>query len=184
MQASSPILCKDRVFWISIDSVFSYVLPSSTDGKTTPAIQKYTFDFKASGYMSTSPLYHDDLIYILGSNPILFVYESKPDKLVYSKDLNLGDTPKRGDRPYGCGLCASPSFAGGKIFLQSNFGTTLVLEPGREYKELARNTIERHFPFNYKDDMLEGTVSNPYFEGERIYYRAQRYLYCIGATGK
>lgn len=184
MQGTSPIVCKDRIFWISRESPYSYVLPSSTEGKVAPAIEKYTFDFKASAFMSTSPLYHDHLIYILGSNPLLFVYELAPNKLVYSKELNFGETPKRSDRPYGCGLCASPSFAGGKIFLPGNFGTTLVIEPGREYKEIARNTIERHFPYNYKDDMLEGTVSNPFFEGDRIYYRAQRYLYCIGATGK
>ena len=61
-----------------------------------------------------------------------------------------------------------------------NFGTTLVLEPGREYKEVARNTVETRIDLNYKQGILEGTVSSPFFVGSRIYYRGQRFLYCLG----
>ena len=185
MQATSPILCDNRVFWVSRESPYSYVLPSSTVTNAVPApvIKGCALDYKASGFMSSSPLYHGGLTYIVGSNPILFVYDAT-NKLVYSNALVFAQQPPRGDRPYGCGICASPSFAGGKIFITGNFGTTLVLEPGMEYKEVGRNTIDQRFDYNYKTNMIEGTVSNPFFEGSRIYYRAQKYLYCIGEPGK
>ena len=35
------------------------------------------------------------------------------------------------------GTYCSPALAGGKLFITSPFGTTLVLQPGREYKELG-----------------------------------------------
>jgi hypothetical protein len=46
-------------------------------------------------------------------------------------------------------------------------GTTVVLEPGREFKVLARNKLE---PFR----------SSLVFEGKRVYIRTEKSLYCIG----
>jgi len=146
-----------------------------------------------------SVLYHDGLLYICGNNPIftvsgkqglgpemlLYVCDVLTEKIVYTKNLDFGENPpKRGERPYGCGMAASPALAGGKVFLVGNFGTTLVLEPGREYKEVGRNVIDRRISYSYRENMLEGTVSSPFFEGNRIFYRAQRYLYCIGEPAK
>ncbi len=44
---------------------------------------------------------------------------------------------------------------------------TVVLEPGREYEELARNTLEA----------FRGT---PIFDGKRMYVRTMKAVYCIG----
>ena len=44
---------------------------------------------------------------------------------------------------------------------------TIVLEPGREYKEIARNTLETF-------------RSTPVFEGRRMYVRTLKHLWCIG----
>ena len=61
----------------------------------------------------------------------------------------------------------SISLAKGRIYISSDNGTTIVLEPGREYKELARNTLE---PFR----------SSLVFDGKRMYVRTTRGLWCIG----
>ena len=61
----------------------------------------------------------------------------------------------------------SITLAGGLLFISSDAGVTLVLEPGREYKEVAKNTLE---PFR----------STPVFQGKRLYIRAKEHLYCIG----
>jgi len=116
--------------------------------------------------------------------PVLYAIDVVAEKIVYRKDLDFGEDQKRADRPYGCGISASPALAGGKIFITGNFGTTLVIEPGREYREVSRNTIDQRFDYNYKTNMLEGTVSNPFFDGSKIFYRAQKYLYCIGEPGE
>jgi hypothetical protein len=51
--------------------------------------------------------------------------------------------------------------------LGSTKGATVVLEPGREYREVARN-------------QLEGYGSCPVFSGQRMYLRTNKHLYCIG----
>ena len=74
---------------------------------------------------------------------------------------------------------SSPALAGGKLFITSPFGTTLILQPGREYKELARTRIDRYFQLHYKPHRHEETCANLFFDGPRIYYRSDLYLYCI-----
>jgi hypothetical protein len=53
------------------------------------------------------------------------------------------------------------------LYISSDTGNTVVLQPGREYKELARNKLE---PFR----------SSLVFEGKRVYVRTAKNLYCIG----
>ena len=62
---------------------------------------------------------------------------------------------------------SSPTLAGKYILISSEKGLTVVIEPGTEYKEVARNTLE---PFR----------STPVFSGTRMLIRAERNLYCIG----
>ena len=58
--------------------------------------------------------------------------------------------------------------AGGKLFVSGDQGRTLVIEPGREYRELASNTLEQF-------------RSSPVFDGGRIYIRGLNHFFCIGA---
>ena len=46
-------------------------------------------------------------------------------------------------------------------------GETVVLQAGREYKELARNKLEE-----FRSSLV--------FEGKRVYIRTAKHLYCIG----
>jgi hypothetical protein len=70
---------------------------------------------------------------------------------------------------------------------------TLVIKPGRTYERVAKNRIERLLPGQLQgsvpkrpqdlinDRYPECTASSPIFDGKRLYYRAERYLYCIGS---
>jgi hypothetical protein len=97
------------------------------------------------------------LVYGINAMGILSVVEAATGKLVYEQRL-----------PFGKGqVYPSITLAGGLLFLSSDEGITLVLEPGREYKEVAKNTLE---PFR----------STPVFQDKRMYVRGREYLYCIG----
>ena len=61
----------------------------------------------------------------------------------------------------------SITLAGNRLFVSSDNGTTIVLEPGREYKELARNSLE-----TFRSSLV--------FEGKRMYVRTTKGLWCIG----
>jgi hypothetical protein len=80
------------------------------------------------------------------------------------------------------GAGSSITLAGNYIYVFGNAGTCLVLEPGRAYKEIARNRIENGLVRSpgYSYEHQETLASCPVFEGKRMYLAAESTLYCIG----
>lgn len=112
---------------------------------------------KGGGYWFSSPILHEGLLYGLSAQGILNVVDAVTGKTAYEQRLDLG----QGE------VYPSVTLAGGLLFISSDSGVTLVLEPGREYREVSRNTLE---PFR----------STPVFEGKRMYVRTLKNLFCIG----
>ena len=134
-------------------------------------------------------LVHEGLIYHVTTNGILRVIDAETLRLVYERRLDLNTITHVYPYPYGSGVCASPTLGGKYIYLWGNGGMTLVIKPGRTYEVVAKNHIERLLPGRHSrafiDVALPGhypecTVTCPVFEGKRLYYRAEAYLYCIG----
>lgn len=63
---------------------------------------------------------------------------------------------------------ASPVLADGRIYFLSEEGETVVIEPGREFKELARSSLGEH------------TQSSIAVSGGRLYIRTAENLWAIG----
>jgi outer membrane protein assembly factor BamB len=120
-----------------------------------------------------SPLLADGLIYNITEGGGLFVNDAATGELVYKKVL-----PMKAKTEYWnwAGVSASPTQAGKYIYLMDNQGLTIVLQPGRVYKEVAQNVLEE----SRDGKSQEQNVSTPVFEGSRMYYRTPGYLYCIG----
>jgi outer membrane protein assembly factor BamB len=65
---------------------------------------------------------------------------------------------------------ASPVFADGRLyFLAEADGETVVIEPGAEYKELARNTV---------GELCKGSIA---VSQGNLFIRSDKHLFCIGA---
>lgn len=138
-----------------------------------------------------SPLIHDGLIYTISTGGLLRV-EEEFLKHVYAKLLYFNPITWAYPYPHGAGVCASPTLAGNNVYLFGSTGTALVIKPGPKYEVVARNRIERLLTGRMeganvlgaedpvKDRYPEFTVSSPVFDGNRLYYRAEQYLYCIG----
>jgi len=105
-----------------------------------------------------SPVIYDGLVYTINQARLFSVLDAHTGEEVYSKRLELG----RGT------AYPSVSLAGGRLYVSSDNGTTIVMKPGREYQEIARNT-------------LEAFRSTPVFEGKRMYVRTLATLYCVAA---
>lgn len=163
----------------------AFKIPESTDsGKLTAAYQfntdwsedelvvdkqKNPFD---RGYVA-SPLFVDGLIYQITQGAGLMVHDAATGNLVYKKVLPLKPRTQYWNW---AGASTSPTLAGMNIYLMDNQGTTLVIAPGKEFKEIARNVIEES-----KDGKSQvQNLATPIFEGARMYYRTPGYLYCIG----
>jgi hypothetical protein len=83
------------------------------------------------------------------------------------------------------GICASPALAGKYIYMLDSAGCVLVLDPGREYKQVAKNNIDEIVPEGWEERYWMGphheqTEAALTFDGSRIYVRGEQYLYCVG----
>ncbi len=76
-----------------------------------------------------SPLLVGEHLYVVNDAGVATCLKAKTGAQVWQKRL-------------GGGFSASPTFADGKIYFQSEGGETIVIEPGVEYREVARNQLE------------------------------------------
>lgn len=152
--ANSPILHKGTLYFAN-GPVSAVRLPTSADEPFKPD-WAWKGKVKAGGYGFSSPVIHEGLLYAASDQGILTVLDASTGALVYEERLTLGGQ-----------IYPSISCAGNRIYVSSDQGSTVVLEPGREYKELARNKIE---PFR----------SSLVFVGKRVYIRTEESFYCIG----
>ncbi len=152
---NSPLVQGGNVYFVA-GHVRGYALPT---GKEIPAkwapLWKGT-SIKGGGYWFPSPVLHDGLIYALNASASFSVVDAKTGTLVYEKLL-----------PFTGQAYPSITLAGDKLYVSSDSGMTLVLKPGREYKVLARNTLE-----TFRSSLV--------FEGKRMYVRTTKGLWCIG----
>jgi outer membrane protein assembly factor BamB len=152
--ANSPILHNGIVYFVH-GNANAFRLPESLEEPVKVPVV-WTGKVQGGGYGFSSPVVYDGLLYSTNDKSLLTVLDVETGKLVYEQRLNL-----RGD------AYPSISLAGKNIYVSSDTGETVVLEPGREYKELSRNKLE---PFR----------SSLVFDGKRVYVRTAKNLYCIG----
>jgi outer membrane protein assembly factor BamB len=170
--------------------LFKSKLPTALT--STPMINecKVKMPFKAEGEaFISSPLYHDGLLYVVDQYGYLYVTDVNTQKVVYERELGLGKSwefdfyiaPDWG----WSSIYGSPIMAGKYIYVFGMNGTTVVLKPGREYVEVAKNKIEdcllSAMYHSVGHEIPEFFASSPVAEGKRIYVRGGNYLYCIGA---
>lgn len=109
----------------------------------------------------SSPLLHDGRIYFAhDQGSFFYCLDAKTGEEVYTERL-----PGRFGTTY-----SSPVLAGGKIYLFSRQGGSVVIAPGDTYKVLAENPRLDRSPVN----------SCPAIAGDRLLIRSDRFLYCIG----
>jgi outer membrane protein assembly factor BamB len=155
--ANSPVVHEGIVYYVR-GEVRAVRLPKSVEGIEKPLKIKplWTARVKGGGYWFCSPVVHKGLLYAADDQGILSVLDVETGEVVYNERLNMGGA-----------TYPSISLAGERIYVSSDKGTTVVLQPGREYKQLARNKLE---PFR----------SSLVFDGKRVYIRTTKNLYCIG----
>jgi len=162
-------------------------VPKSLDATATKVLWKTTLNDKAieaefnvkmtfAGGFVASPLYHDGLIYLVSEGAILFVFDAKTGERVYGQKLDLHPRVQYIMAP---GVAASPASAGGKIFIFDNSGESLILEPGRQFKVIAKNTLENILGPMEWNEAQEQLMSTPFFDGNSIYVRSPEYMFCI-----
>jgi outer membrane protein assembly factor BamB len=106
---------------------------------------------------TASPLLVNGLLYIIGDRGgLLTCLDGKSGKQVYKERL-----------PGASGFTASPWASAGKLFFLDDGGTTFVVQAGRHFKLLARNSLD------------EMCWSSPAVAGGALFLRGVEHLYCI-----
>jgi outer membrane protein assembly factor BamB len=128
-----------------------------------------------------SPLVWQGLAYQVDIYGVLYVADLKTGGMVYRQPLAIEGLMHYNAVP----VAASPTLIGPYLYVLDNQGTTLVLQPGREFRQVARNRIatqlERRWPIPAQETLA---YAPPIVDGNRIYLRGERYLYCIGEPDK
>jgi outer membrane protein assembly factor BamB len=116
----------------------------------------WTTSPKKDRYYS-SPVLHDGLLYTMNQNNVFSAVDAVAGDVVKEETLDLGKGA----------AYTSVTLAGGLLFAGNESGKMAVIQPGRDFKVLAVNTLD---PFR----------STPVFEGNRMYLRTKGFLYCVG----
>jgi len=104
----------------------------------------------------TSPVSNGELIFLLDSSGTLTCYAAKDGKKVWQHDL-------------GEECNASPSIAANRVYVVTKKGALVVVEVGREFKELARSSLG------------EQVLASPAFTQNKILIRGVKHLLCLEA---
>ena len=180
-EITTPLVDVDGTIFLATTFGDVIKLAPTKDPTVAPEllIQKRIFARNLGVYGRTmtcsSVLLHEGLLYIVDIGGVLHVLDAKDLNLVYKQDLGLGFEAGNYVYPMGLSL-ASPILAGTYIYVPGASGTTVVIEPGRQYKEVARNKIDE---FSLRG-RPEGFVASPLTDGKRLYLRGEEYLYCVG----
>jgi outer membrane protein assembly factor BamB len=152
--ANSPVLHDGTVYFVHGDARAVRLPTYVTEPLKCEIVWKAKV--KGGGYGFSSPVVHEGLLYEANDQGLLTVLDAATGKVVYEERLNLGGQ-----------IYPSISLAGNRLYVSSDNGTTVVLQPGRKYIELARNKLE-----SFRSSLV--------FEGKRAYVRTEKLLYCIG----
>jgi len=155
LEYARPIVHNGIVYFIQHEGK-AFRLPSEI-GDTLALEELWQTMPKKDRYYASS-VYHEGLIYgIVRQGHFFSVIDAETGEVILEEKLKLG---KGTTYP-------SMVLAGKYLFVSNDNGTTVVMEPGREPKEIMRNTLETF-------------RSSPVFVGKRMYIRGRENLYCIG----
>jgi outer membrane protein assembly factor BamB len=113
-----------------------------------------TWRLKTGVAKTASPLLVDGLIYMVNDDGVASCVDAASGEVVWK--MRLGGR-----------YAASPTYADGQIYFCNQEGETTVLQPGRDYKVLATNTLD------------DGCLASPAASDGALYLRTKTHLYRI-----
>ncbi len=147
--------------------------------KSEVKIPTKNFPYYYLAWHTASPLVHDGLVYLMNNAGLLTVVDQKAGTIVYQRMLDLDHFETANEGPArGHGI--SPALAGKHIYFFANSGAAVVIEPGRQFKQVAKNKIEGLAMPGSWGERQDRSVACPYFDGKRMYYRTESAIYAVG----
>jgi len=150
--APSPVYANGIVYVVN---AYAKLAAIRTDGQGDVTQTNITWTADDGLPDICSPLTNGDLLFLLQTYGQMTCYDVKTGKVVWDNDF--AETFR-----------ASPSLVGDKVYLLTADGLMIIINAGRELKEIGRY------------ELGEKTNCSPAFLDGRIYIRGKENLYCIG----
>jgi outer membrane protein assembly factor BamB len=150
----SPVFAAGLVLAISPSAKFSALRPDGA-GDVSKSHVSWTAEDNVPDV--TSPVANSELAFAVTSGGMLSCFDLKDGKKVWEKDFELETQ-------------ASPSLVGDRILVLTTKGVAVVVEAGRQFKEIARSELPDKF------------LASPAFAGGRMFLRGVTNLWCVGAA--
>jgi outer membrane protein assembly factor BamB len=178
---STPVVVDGTIYGTN-EEYYSYKLPSApSDALKVDQVAKvpwknvgFAMPGTFTNCMIGSPLYDNGLVYAVTEGGGLSVVDAAAAKQVYSKALDI--LQPRLTWVFVVGICTGPNLAGKYIHIRDDQHQTLVINPGKEFKVVAKSMLQEYSAEGHQPE----AQSNPFYEGGRMYYRTRAFLYCIG----
>jgi outer membrane protein assembly factor BamB len=106
----------------------------------------------------TSPTSNGELVFTVATSGMLTCLDAKDGKKQWDHDFDME-------------CHASPSLAGGRLYLFGQKGTAVVVEAARQFKELFRT------------EMGDSFHASPAFAQDKIFLRGATNVWCLGSAG-
>ncbi len=177
----TPTISDGVIYGVGEKSFFALKLPrQAADSMTLETLLKTSWkdvEYHMPGVFTdsivASPLYDKGLVYVVSQGGAMNVLDAKTGRRVYAHAMD--SLHPRLTWVFVVGICSSTCLGGKYIFVRDDQGQTLVLEPGPQYKELAKNLLVEYDNQGTQPE----AQSNFFFEAERIYFRSRGFMYCI-----
>ncbi len=153
LDRSSPIVEGNVAFFVQ-SHARAFRLSAQADA--VPAELLWETNLANENYFA-SPLVRDGLLYTVSENRVLTVVDAASGEHVYEERLRF---KSRG------AVVSSLVAAGPYVYITNEAGATKVIRAGREYQEVAENTLQH----------LRSSLA---LAGKRLYARTMDFLYCI-----
>lgn len=161
---NSPVVAGNVVYFADVHSG-AFEMSVGQDGKV--AFRK-AWQIDLEGEFFASPVVYDGILYVASNDGLLHAIDAAKGDVLYHQQLDMASsTVMLGMSPGN--LYPSLAVAGGKLFVSNDKGQTVVVQPGKDFKQLAKNYVE------------DGSGANAVFDGKFVYLRGGKDLYCIGS---
>lgn len=160
---NSPVVVGNKVYFGDVKSS-AFEISAGEGGKIT---FKKIWEAELEGEFFASPVIYDGILYVASNEGAFHALDAATGTEIYKQQLDIASTTVMLGMSPG-NLYPSLAVAGGKLFVSNDMGQTLVVQPGKEFKLLAKNYVE------------DRSGSNIVFDGQFVYLRGGEYLYCIG----
>ena len=149
----SPIFANGTVFVVSPSNKLQTIRPDGQGDVSNTHLGWLAEDGVPD---VTSPVCNGELVFLIDSGGTLTCYDARTGKKQWTHDMEEE-------------CQASPSIVGKQLVLITKKGTLIVLDAGREFKELGRLPLE------------EEVFASPAFANGKMFVRGMKHLMCIRA---